>query len=490
METAVAGGSEGPHVLRSLTWTVLGALAEGVAERSGPLPVGGPEAVTAAVDALIGPVLPEDGIGAEAALGGLVRAVAASAADPSDPACVAHLHCPPLAVAVAADLAASALNPSMDSWDQAPAAGVVEQRTTEALAALVHPGAPNPDALITSGGTESNLVALLLCRERARALGTRPVRILLGANAHHSVHRAAWMLGLPTPVTVECRAGRMVPAALDRALAELGPGPALVVATAGTTDEGLIDPLPEIAEIAARHGAELHVDAAYGGPLLFSDRLAPRLAGLEHAVSVTLDLHKLGWQPVAAGVLAVADATTLDALSLRADYLNANDDTEAGLPDLLGRSIRTTRRPDALKIAATMQALGRRGLGALVDHCVRTAEEFADAIDAHPALRRRPGDVGISTVLFRPTVADHLPGDAGDALVAAVRRDLLAAGRAVLGRARAEDADGTPRLWLKATLLHPRTQAVDLDGLLKLVTDTAAATTVPAPADRSTGGSR
>ncbi|NEE58093.1 aspartate aminotransferase family protein, partial [Streptomyces sp. SID8455] len=70
-----------------------------------------------------------------------------------------------------------------------------------------------------------------------------------------------------------------------------------------------------------RYGAELHVDAAYGGPLLFSERLAPRLAGLDRAVSVTFDLHKLGWQPVAAGVLAVADTALLAPLSLRTDYL-------------------------------------------------------------------------------------------------------------------------------------------------------------------------
>lgn len=141
-------------------------------------------------------------------------------------------------------------------------------------------------------------------------------------------------------------------------------------------------------------------------------------------------------------MLAVADAGMLAPLSLRADYLNADDDTEAGLPDLLGRSIRTTRRPDALKMAVTFRALGRRGLGELVEHCVRTAHAFGRAVDARPGLRRRPGDIGISTVLFRPTVADALPDEAGDAVVAAVRRTLLAEGHAVLGRARAEDGDG------------------------------------------------
>lgn len=471
----VAGGTQGPAALRQLTDTVLTALADGAVERGGPLPAGGPDAVAADVRAHCTPMLPQTGTGSEAALRDLVQAVARGAADPSDPHCVAHLHCAPLAVAAAADLAASALNPSMDSWDQAPAAGVVEAEVTKTLAELVYPGQTHaPDALITSGGTESNLVALLLARERARAAGERTVQVVCGENAHHSVVRAAWMLGLPTPAVVECDAGRMVPHALDRVLDAYAGMPVLVVATAGTTDEGLIDPLPELADVAAARGAELHVDAAYGGPLLFSDRLAPRLAGIDRAVSVTFDLHKLGWQPVAAGILAVRDGRDVAQLSFQADYLNADDDTEAGLPDLLGRSIRTSRRPDALKIAVTLRALGRGGLGELVEHCVRTAEDFGRAVAAHPELRVRPGDPGISTVLFRPCAADRLPAADGDALVAAVRRRLLDEGRGVVGRAVAEDGDGERKLWLKATLLHPQTGAADLTGLLKLVADCAA----------------
>lgn len=484
LDTALAGGTAGPKTLHELTSVVLDALAHGAAERGGPIPPGGPDAVAERARARYTPLLPRHGVGAEAALREIVHAAAEGAADPAEVACVAHLHCPPLATAVAADLAASALNPSMDSWDQAPAAGVIEADTAAALAALVYPDRPAPDALMTSGGTESNLVALLLARERARAAGARTVQVVCGTNAHHSVHRAAWILGLPAPVTTGCRGGRMDPGALDRALEQLTGPPSppasvlvLVVATAGTTDEGLIDPLPELARTAAAHGAQLHVDAAYAGPLLFSDRLRDRLDGLQDAVSVTFDLHKLGWQPVAAGVLAVSDTAALRPLSTSADYLNADDDTDAGLPDLLGRSIRTSRRPDALKIAATMRALGREGIGGLVEACVRTAEEFAARIDADPALRRRPGPVGISTVLFRPAAADTLPADEGDALVAAVRRALLTSGHAVLGRATAEDGDGRTRLWLKATLLHPHATAVDLDRLRALVTAAAAATT-------------
>ncbi|MGV9457302.1 pyridoxal phosphate-dependent decarboxylase family protein [Streptomyces sp. NPDC003635] len=534
MTPPLASGPEGPHALGPLLDTVLEALGEGTRARGGPLPPGGPSEVAARVRAALGDVLPDEGD--PDALHRLVRTLAEGSADPANPLCAAHLHGPPLAVAVAADLAASALNPSLDSWDQAPAASELERLVTQALASLVHaapdaaqrgapeelltaperaavalpgpsgrgqpdrsggaaegggkrqappsaptpaprgrgqswrsggagegggtrqapPSAPTPaapDALVTTGGTESNQLAILLAREAAP--GTR---LIHGANAHHSLPRAAWLLGLPDPVVVPAPTGTLDPAALDEALTRL-PGPHLVAATAGTTDAGLIDPLPDIAALCARHHARLHVDAAYGGGLLFSDRHRHQLDGLNSAATVTLDLHKLGWQPVAAGLLVVRDAHDLRALHHRADYLAADDDTEAGLPDLLGRSLRTTRRPDILKIAVTLKTLGRQGMGRIVDQVCERAQEFADLVDRHPRfeLNDRPT---ISTVLFRPEAAT-------DEAVAAVRRALLTNGRAVLGRAR---LDG--RLWLKVTLLNPHTRPGDLAALLHLVEGT------------------
>ncbi|MFE4629137.1 pyridoxal phosphate-dependent decarboxylase family protein [Streptomyces mirabilis] len=443
----LASGPEGPGALRPLLDTVLDALRDGGEARGGPLPAGGPESVARRVRDAVGDVLPEQGT--EDALHVLVRALTEGAADPAHPLCAAHLHCPPLAVATAADLAASALNPSMDSWDQAPAASELEALVTRALAQEI--GAD--DALVTTGGTESNQLALLLAREAHAG-----VRLIHGANAHHSLPRAAWLLGLPDPVVVPAPAGTMDLAALDEALTELQGlrGSLLVAATAGTTDAGLIDPLPDIADLCEAHGTRLHIDAAYGGGLLFSDHHRGKLDGLDRAHTVTLDLHKLGWQPVAAGLLVVKDPHDLDALSHRADYLNADDDTEAGLPDLLGRSLRTTRRPDILKVAVTLKTLGRAGLGALVDQVCARAVELADLVEAHPGFELYDPPT-LSTVLFRPA-------EASDEAVAAVRRTLLHEGRAVLGRALLDD-----RLWLKATLLNPHTRPGDLAALLKLV---------------------
>ncbi|MGN9818451.1 pyridoxal phosphate-dependent decarboxylase family protein [Streptomyces sp. SD11] len=450
----LASGPQGPKNLRPLLDTVLDALETGAATRPGPLPAGGPTEVAARLREALGEPFPDHGD--EHALHTLVHALAAGAADPAHPLCAAHLHCPPLAVATAADLAASALNPSLDSWDQAPAASELESLVGQALADEVYPPVgrtATPDALVTTGGTEANQLALLLAREKHGH-----VQLVQAENAHHSLHRATWLLGLPEPVTVPAPAGTMDPAALDQALTALGgpPGTVLVAATAGTTDAGLIDPLPDIATLCETYGARLHIDAAYGGGLLLSDRHRPQLDGLTRAHTVTLDLHKLGWQPVAAGLLAVRDPRDLHALGHHADYLNADDDTEAGLPDLLGRSLRTTRRADILKIAVTLKTLGRTGLGALVDQVCDHATALAELIDVHPhfELYDRPT---ISTVLFRPAHAT-------DTTVADVRRTLLTEGRAVLGRARLDN-----RLWLKATLLNPLTGPDDLVALLKLV---------------------
>jgi L-2,4-diaminobutyrate decarboxylase len=426
-----------PASVRGLVTVALDAMADAAPGR--PAPRGGPASVAASVTA---DLLPDDGIGEEQALAELSRLLVAGSVDPTHPWCAAHLHGPPLAVAAAADLVGSILNPSMDSWDQAPVASELERVLTAALARLCG----HTDALITSGGTESNLLGLLLAREAHGA-----VQVVCGRNAHHSIGRAAWLLGLPAPLLVDCEGGRLRIDHLTDLLAGLD-RPAAVFATAGTTDTGAIDPIAGIR--AAAPDVWLHVDAAYGGATLFSDRLAPLLDGVAAADSVSLDLHKFGWQPIAAGVLATR--RPLSALDIRADYLNAADDTDAGLPDLLGRSLRTSRRPDAFKIAVTLRALGRKGIGTLVEHCCQVAGEVADLVERHPGLELW-GRPALSTVLLRPV-------GASDEAVAEIRRRLLADGTAVLGRAA---VDG--QVWLKLTLLRPNATAGEYAGLLDLV---------------------
>ncbi|WP_329384551.1 pyridoxal phosphate-dependent decarboxylase family protein [Streptomyces sp. NBC_01716] len=488
--TALSGGTGGAAALEPLVREVLGALADGAARRGGPVPPGEPAEITAAVaDALRSARGP-------AALGRLTELLAHGSADPADPACAAHLHCPPLAVAVAADLAVSALNPSQDSWDQAPAATALETLLLEELAGMLGYDPSEAAGVLTSGGTESNLMGLMLARDRVlgaasgrqieltgvpragvgAGAGARP-RILTSAAAHFSVQRAAALLGLgedaviPVPVDTQLRMKPSALAATLEACVERGQLPVAIVATAGTTDTGAIDPLRECAELAAQYGAWLHVDAAYGGGALLSDRLAPLLDGIELADSVSLDWHKLGWQPAAAGVFLVRKSETYASLARRAVYLNPADDEDAGYPSLLGLSLRTTRRADAFKIAVTLRTLGREGLGRLVDACHELAVAGARAVSAHPRLElhgEEAGDPALTAFLFRYVPEGPADGARTDEVNASLRRRLLREGGAVVGRTELP-GEGPGRVRLKLTLLNPHTTVAEVERLLHAV---------------------
>jgi L-2,4-diaminobutyrate decarboxylase len=265
---------------------------------------------------------------------------------------------------------------------------------------------------------------------------------------------------------------RMRPLALVESLRELGGAhtPIAIVATAGTTDFGSIDPLPALAEIAAKHGVWLHVDAAYGFGALFSERLADKLRGIERADSITLDLHKLGWQPAAASVLLLADTRNFAALEREVAYLNPLDDVEAGLDGLLGRSLQTTRRPDAVKVAATLLALGRRGLGDLVDICHDLAR-YAEQRIAREAELQLVSEAELTTVVFRYRCRSDADAQRQDAVNGELRRRLLERGVALIGRTRAlpSPRDSERRVCLKFTLLNPSATPGDIDDLVHAV---------------------
>lgn len=453
-----------PGALAPLLRTAVEALATGAARRGGPLPSGGPLAVTAEVSATIGRGVPHAGVGAVDALAELGELLAAGSADPVDPACSAHLHCPPLAVAVAADTIVAALNQSLDSWDQAPAASSIEEQVIAAMAELVGYDPATAGGVITSGGTESNLMGVLLARDASRRNSNGGVpRIFCSELAHFSIARSAGFVGIGEDAVIHVAVDdgyRMDAVALDEAITgaeRRGYLPLAVVATAGSTDVGSIDPLPAVARVAEAHGSWLHVDAAYGGGALFSDRLAGLLDGLGNADSVSVDLHKLGWQPVPAGVFLTRRRTAFEPLSRSVAYLNPPDDEAAGYPSRLGFSLRTTRRADAFKIAVTMRALGRAGLGELVDRCHDLTLYAAERIAAHPRLELFTAPV-LTTALFTYLTDDPVRADEVNA---ELRRRLLFSGAAVIGRT---ELLGATRLRL--TLLNPHTTPDDVDRLL------------------------
>lgn len=470
-----------PHdLLPAHVDVVVEALAR-VGGTSGPRSAIAAEELRSRVEAI--EICPDAGLGMQAALHEVEEVVLAHGVRVGDPSCAAHLQCPPLAAAAAAELAIGATNQSMDSFEQAPAATFVEDHLVRWCAGLLGLG-PDPSGVMTAGGTASNLLGLRLARDRAaRCTGhdvdshglpaeARGWTIVTSAAAHDSVHRAAALLGLGRdavlPVEVD-RAGRMDLGALDGALARLdsaGARTIAIVATAGTTDLGGIDPLGAIAPRARVRGAWLHVDAAVGSALALSERLRGRLAGIEAADSVTVDFHKLWWQPLSASALLVGESASLDALRRPTDYLDRDDDE--GVLNLVSRSLDTSRRFDALKLLISLRTVGRRGMAEMVERVVRLTELAAESISARAALEL-VAPPSTAMVCFR--LAQGVgPADADgrDALHRAVQRSLFDSGRAIVGRTRIGGA-----VVLKLTLVDPRTRPEDLDRLLDDVVEEA-----------------
>ncbi len=411
------------------------------------------------------------------------RTVVANSVAVSNAGTIAHLHCPPLLAALAAEVVITGLNQSMDSFDQAPIATIVEQKLIQWL--CKEAGLPSTaDGTFTTGGSQSNYIGLLLARDAflqkqwnwpAQKRGLHPefarLRILCSDVSHFTVEKSASQLGLGSDAVVRIGVDdefRMNPASLRNALEKLRADNLLsmaVVATAGTTDFGSIDPLPEIYGITRQAGCWLHVDAAYGGALLFSDQHRGRLAAIEKADSLSIDFHKLFWQPIPCAVFLLADARNFDYIKMHADYLNPEGHEEEGIPDLVTKSLLTSRRFDALKLWISFQTLGRKKLGEMIDRTIQLASYAAGVIRTTPRFRMMC-EPQLSTVVFRVLPADSIYD--ADQLNASVRRHLFDSGQAVIGHTRVHNHQ-----CLKFTCMNPSTTEADIEALLHQVLQAA-----------------
>jgi L-2,4-diaminobutyrate decarboxylase len=385
------------------------------------------------------------------------------------PRYLAHLNCPVVIPALLGEAVLTAINSSMDTWDQSAGGTLIERRLIDWTAGRIGLG-PAADGVFTSGGTQSNLQAMLLAREES---GPGRRRILTSAAGHFSVQKSAKLLGLDPDGVVVIETGtdrRMSVAALARELlrcSEHGDSVMAVVATAGTTDFGTIDPLPEIAELCASFGVWLHVDAAYGCGLLASRTRRHLLAGIERADSVTVDYHKSFFQPVSSSALLVRDGRTLRHATYHADYLNPARMVEQRIPNQVDKSLQTTRRFDALKLWMTFRIMGPDAIGALFDEVVDRAADAYDLLGEDPRFEVVTKSQ-LSTVVFRYLPTDPSVGLA-DAANLYAREALAASGAAVVAGTK---VDG--RQYLKFTLLNPETSIADIDHVLELIAGHAA----------------
>ncbi|UNA34033.1 pyridoxal-dependent decarboxylase [Klebsiella pneumoniae subsp. pneumoniae] len=399
------------------------------------------------------------------------------------PQCVAHLHCPSLVISQAAEVLINATNQSMDSWDQSPSATIIEMKLIEWLRARV--GFPAGDAgVFTSGGTQSNLMGLMLARDAffaVRALhptgwaagDIRKYKVLCSENAHFSVQKNMALMGLgyrSVTLVKTDEFARMDVSDLQAKIAQAqanGEQIMAIVATAGTTDAGAIDPLRDIAGIAAEHQIWLHVDAAWGGALL-SEQYRDYLDGLELVDSVTLDFHKQFFQTISCGAFLLKDARHYELMRYQAAYLNSEFDEEHGVPNLVS----VAADHPSLRCAEAVDGSGSAGPETVCgDHRSRRhdGENVAEYVKSQPTLElvMQPQ---LASVLFRSRPAQMAGSDA--AAIALLNQRvgdaLLASGRANVG---VTEHNGVT--CLKLTLLNPVVMLDDVKVLLNLVERTA-----------------
>ena len=258
--------------------------------------------------------------------------------------------------------------------------------------------------LFTSGGTLANVSALWIARNRRLgpkddfkgvskagamkamlAHGYTDAVIIGSALMHYSMNKSVDVLGLGEDSLIKIpvdEAFRVNLVAMEAKIIELQADNVLIVGLvgiAGATETGSVDPLDEMAVLAAKYDIHFHVDAAWGGPLIFSEVHSHKLAGIEKADTITLDGHKQLYMPMGCGLCFMKEPELVDSIKKTANYIIRNESFDLGKFTLEG-----SRGANAIFLHSNMSILGVKGYGALVDRSVRLVRYMADSIQRHP----------------------------------------------------------------------------------------------------------
>jgi glutamate/tyrosine decarboxylase-like PLP-dependent enzyme len=354
--------------------------------------------------------------------------------------------------AALADLAASAWSVYAGSWLEGAGAVHAENEALRWLADLA--GFPTgAGGCFVQGGTNGNLSALHAARERARHAGAPATRVACSAEVHSSVRSMLRVMDAGA-LDVPGDRGRLTGAGLRAALdADGGAGVFAVVATAGTTNLGLVDDLAGVAEVCAERGLWLHVDGAYGLGALCAPSARPRFAGLERADSFIVDPHKWLYAPFDSCALVYREpAYGRAAHRQHASYLEGlYDDDAAWNPSDYG--VHLTRRPRGLPFWFSLAVHGTDAYAAAIERTLAVTREGAEEIRRRPALELL-AEPELSVLAFR-----RRGWEAAD--YAAWATALREAGTAFV---LPTTVDGAPAARL--AVVNPRTTPADLRAVL------------------------
>lgn len=341
---------------------------------------------------LAGRTIDEDGIGARKAIGVFEHVLAPACITTDDPRYLSFIPSAPSKAAAAFDVVVSASALYGGSWLEGAGAVHAENEVLRWLAAEF--GLPTgAGGAFVQGGTLGNLSALVAARHAAADTGARPDRwrIVCSAEAHSSIASAARVMDVDV-VTVTPDAGGVLRGdAVREALEAHGDSVFAVVATAGSTNFGIVDDLAGIAAVTRAHGVWLHVDGAYGLAAMLSPRARNRFAGVEHADSLVVDPHKWLFAPFDACALIYRDPELgRRAHTQHAEYLDTLTETSDWSPSDFAAHL--TRRPRGLPLWFSLATYGAAVYRDAITASLELAQQIAAEIEARPEVRlvRRP----------------------------------------------------------------------------------------------------
>jgi aromatic-L-amino-acid/L-tryptophan decarboxylase len=413
---------------------------------------------------------PEEGMDFTQLLADVRDKVVGRSFRPSHPRFLAFIPGAPTFVSILGDCLASNANLFAGVWKEAAGAAQVELLVLDWFRQFL--GYPvEARGILTGGGSEANLTALVVAREKLSFDDRQRAVLYASAHRHWSVDRAAKIIGLrPEQIrTVACDADfQLTIDALRAAVADderASRRPWLVLATAGTTNTGSIDPLGPIADFCTARDLWLHVDAAYGWPIALTADGRRMLAGIERADSITLDPHKWFAQPFEAGCLLVRRGELLQqTFMMRPEYMQdviPNHD-EVNFCD---HGIALSRRFRALKIWFSIKFLGLAWFRRLIEHTCALAD-YAQALLEQTGRFEITSARKLSIVCFRYVPTRPLDDERVDALQLTIADELMRTGRAFLSTTRLHG-----RSTLRVCFVSWRTTAADVEDVVRLLVD-------------------
>ncbi len=259
--------------------------------------------------------------------------------------------------------------------------------------------------IFTTGGTTANLTALWVARNKCfppkgeftgieqngfyaamMAHNLERAVVLVSKRGHFSLRKAIGVLGLGNqniiPIDVDDKRSidlGKLKQQIKTLQSDKKTKIMAIIGIAGATETGIIDPLPELADICEKENIHFHVDAAWGGPVLLSEKYGHLLSGIERADSVTIDCHKQFYMPMTSGMVYFKDPKAMDIIVYHARYVNRKGSVDLGIKTLEG-----SREANSLILDSALKIMGSRGYALMIDHGIETAKEFAKIIKERP----------------------------------------------------------------------------------------------------------